>query len=67
MALKLETINIKTFNSVLERYEPLVPESLKPLTTFRGDEIIKLVAKRKEDGEAYITKDELVKLVEWKL
>ena len=52
---------------MLERYLPLIPSSLQPLTTFRGDTLPEQVEKRREDGEAYIIKDELVKLVEWKL
>jgi hypothetical protein len=67
MALKSDQIDLETFNQVLDKYDSLLPGNLKDLTKFRGQELPDLVASRKQDGEAYVTKDELVKLVEWKL
>jgi len=67
MALTPNHIDRKTFNEILERYETLLPENLRDLTTFRAKELPGLVAERKKDGNSYITKPELVKLVEWKL
>lgn len=68
MALDPEKIDQATFTSTLSRYPDVLPTELKTLTTFRSEELPGIIEKRKSSKEgAYVTKDELVKLVEWKL
>ncbi|KAH5165776.1 hypothetical protein HBI73_034400 [Parastagonospora nodorum] len=55
-----------TFKDVLSRYKPAVPEKLHDLDALRYDTIPTAVAKRKAD-DRHLTKDEVEKLVEWKL
>jgi hypothetical protein len=62
----INTITQPTFDEVLSRYEPAVPEKLRDLDALRYDTISAAVVKRKVD-DRHLTKDEVEKLVEWKL
>lgn len=61
----VRTISLETFNDILSQYPASVPERLQELDTLRYDEIPVKVASRKD--AAFLTKDEVEKLVEWKL
>jgi hypothetical protein len=61
----INKITLKVFNSVLSRYTPAVPENLHDLDALRYDTIPAAVAKR--PGKLHVTKNEVEKLVEWKL
>jgi hypothetical protein len=60
----IENITVKTFKDVLSRYPATVPEKLRDLDTARYDAIPAAVSARQTK---YLTKDEVVQLVEWKL
>jgi hypothetical protein len=62
--LHIEKITLNTFKDVLSRYPATVPEKLRDLDTARYDTIPATVAARESK---YLTKNEVVKLVEWKL
>ena len=67
-AHNLSTISIDTFDDVLSRYASSVPEKLQELDTLRYDIIPTKLAQRREEGEdGCLRKDEVEKLVEWKL
>lgn len=64
--LKYTQISKEAFNAVLARYPSTVPENLRELDALRYDTIPATVTSRNKKG-AYLTKDEVEKLVEWKL
>ncbi|KAH7380018.1 hypothetical protein BKA66DRAFT_465541 [Pyrenochaeta sp. MPI-SDFR-AT-0127] len=64
-ALHIDTISLDAFNDVLSRYPSAVPDKLQELDTLRYDTIPSTVVERQD--AAYLTKDEVEKLVEWKL
>jgi hypothetical protein len=61
----ITNITLGTFNSVLSRYAPAVPAKLHELDALRYDTIPSSVADLK--GEITLSKDQVEKLVEWKL
>ncbi|KAF1940860.1 hypothetical protein EJ02DRAFT_512828 [Clathrospora elynae] len=61
----INTITLDTFKDVLSRYPATVPEKLRDLDTQRYATIPTQLASR--EGPEHLTKDEVVKLVEWKL
>jgi hypothetical protein len=61
----INKITLSTFNSVLSRYAPAVPAKLEDLDASRYDTIPTSVANLKSDK--FLSKDEVEKLVEWKL
>jgi hypothetical protein len=61
----ITTISKPTFDAILSRYSSTAPEKLRDLDAQRYDAIPTAVAKR--EGEAYLTKEEVLGLVEWKL
>ncbi|KAF2441427.1 hypothetical protein P171DRAFT_434128 [Karstenula rhodostoma CBS 690.94] len=65
-SLKYTQISQETFNATLSRYPSTVPEKLRELDVLRYDTIPTTVASRAKEG-AYLAKDEVEKLVEWKL
>ncbi|KAF2184302.1 hypothetical protein K469DRAFT_709028 [Zopfia rhizophila CBS 207.26] len=65
--LKPNSISEATFKQVLTRYPSTVPEKLQELDTHRYDTIPATVTQRKADGDAYLEKGEVERLVEWKL
>lgn len=68
-SLHPKNIDKDAFQAILERYDALVPERLSDLETFRLKELPKILETRRENnkGSTWMEKDELVKLVEWKL
>jgi hypothetical protein len=62
----INKITQATFKDVLSRYTPAVPDKLHDLDALRYDTIPTAVAKREAD-DRHLTKDEVEKLVEWKL
>jgi hypothetical protein len=60
----IDDISLSTLRDVLSRYPATVPEKLRELDTRRYDTIPAVVAARETK---YLTKDEVVTLVEWKL
>lgn len=65
--LKYTSISRVAFDKVLSRYVSTVPENLRELDAFRYDAIPSKVAQRATKGDVYLEKEEVVKLVEWKL
>ncbi|KAF2035383.1 hypothetical protein EK21DRAFT_53876 [Setomelanomma holmii] len=64
----ISSITIDTFNDVLDRYPPAAPEKLRDLDAQRYDTIPTTFAQRVASiEEAHLSKDEVEKLVEWKL
>ncbi|KAJ4365230.1 hypothetical protein N0V83_008848 [Neocucurbitaria cava] len=61
----IRTISLQSFNDILLRYPASVPGKLQDLDTLRYDAIPAKVSSRQ--GVAFLTKDEVEKLVEWKL
>lgn len=61
----IKRITQSTFNDALSRYTAAVPEKLHDLDALRYSTIPTATAKRKDD--LHLTKDEVEKLVEWKL
>jgi hypothetical protein len=64
--LHIKTIALDTFRDVSLRYPAMVPEKLRDLDAQRYDTIPAAVAAQ-EEGEKHLTKDQVEKLVEWKL
>jgi len=68
MSLKHTSITKGTFTTLLSRYASLVPSALTELDTLRYEEIPNILSKREEeDDDSYLTRDEVERLVEWKL
>ena len=65
--LSYTEISKETFDEILSQYPSAVPDNLRELDAFRYDEIPATVAQRAETEKAYLKKEEVVKLVEWKL
>ena len=64
--LKYTAITKAAFDKILSRYSSTVPSNLHELDALRYDEIPATVNSRAKK-DAYLTKDEVLKLVEWKL
>jgi hypothetical protein len=62
----IRNITPDAFRDVLSRYPAMVPEKLRDLDAQRYDTIPVAVAAM-EEGEKHLTKDQVEKLVEWKL
>jgi hypothetical protein len=60
----ITSITLPAFNAVLARYPAAVPDSLRALDTQRYVTIPAAVAAR---VDAHLSKEEVIKLVEWKL
>ena len=66
-SLKYTAISKAVFDDVLSRYVSTVPDNLRDLDAFRYGIIPSKVAQRATNGKLYLRKEEVVKLVEWKL
>lgn len=55
------------FNNILARYQDAVPAKLHDLDKLRFESIPEKVAQRKEESNAFLEKEEVESLVEWKL
>lgn len=66
-SLSYTDISKEAFTETLSHYPSAVPDHLRELDAFRYDEVPATLAQRAETGEAYLKKEEVTKLVEWKL
>jgi len=66
-SLRAESINHIDFRFQLRFYEDLVPKSLKDLEELRLRGIPEVLAQRRKDGNAFLERNEVTALVEWKL
>ncbi|KAL1797502.1 hypothetical protein ACET3X_004108 [Alternaria dauci] len=64
--LHIKRITLNTFKDVLSRYPAMVPDKLRDLDAQRYDIIPAAVAAMNE-SEKHLTKDQVEKIVEWKL
>jgi hypothetical protein len=55
------------FEEILSQYPETVPAKLADLEEQRLSTIPKVLAKRRAEGQAYLTKAEVATLVDWKL
>jgi hypothetical protein len=67
MSSKYSSITKEPFNTLLSRYATLVPPSLTELDTLRYEEIPNSLRKRTDTNDFYLSKNEVERLVEWKL
>jgi hypothetical protein len=67
MSLHPDSIDRETFDSYLSRYDQFVPAKLQQLERFRVVELPATLQDRKDTGRTWVEKEELVRLVEWKL
>lgn len=70
--LTVDSISLSAFQTILSRYVGLVPTRLHDLDELRYSTIPASLAARREksrdaDDAGHLTKDEVEKLVEWKL
>ena len=65
--LQPDAISLATFRRILAKYEDYVPGQLAELEQLRLHTIPRAISERSKEGGAYIEKDELKSLVEWKL
>jgi hypothetical protein len=63
-SLTITSIDLKTFNETLSRYPSTIPNKLRDLDAQRYDTIPHALAQR---DVPFLTKEEVEKLVEWKL
>ena len=61
------TVSRVNFNDILARYQDAVPAKLHDLDKLRFESIPEKVAQRKEGFDAFLEKEEVESLVEWKL
>lgn len=66
MPLHIKSITLDAFRDVLSRYPAMVPEKLRDLDAQRYD-IIPAAVAAMEESEKHLTKDQVEKIVEWKL
>jgi hypothetical protein len=67
---KTDQIDLKTFNELLSQYPQHIPAKLDTLEKFRAQGLPATLQQRvatKTSSNIYLTRDELSKLVEWKL
>lgn len=61
------SIDVETFGSLLEEYPNVLPDKLSELDTHRYEQLPDSIASRNTIDGAYLNKDELAALVDWKL
>lgn len=61
------TVSRVDFNNILARYQDAVPAKLHDLDKLRFESIPEKVAQRKKESDAFLEKEEVESLVEWKL
>lgn len=66
-SLKPENISFVEFETNRDAYESLVPSKLHALEDLRLHQIPELLEQRKTQGEAFLERNELSNLMEWKL
>lgn len=62
-----DSIDRTTFEEILKEYPDVVPDKLAALEAQRLRTIPAALVKRRSEGKPYLTKDEAVSLVDWKL
>lgn len=67
MASSAHTVSRVDFNNILARYQDAVPAKLHDLDKLRFESIPEKVAQRKKEFDAFLEKEEVESLVEWKL
>lgn len=65
--LEVSRISVADFDALLAQYDSVLPDKLRGLDEERMRTIPETLGKRRDAGDAYLTKDEVVRLVEWKL
>lgn len=60
-------ITLETLQSHLLSYESHVPDKIQGLESLRGKDIPETLAQRTKNGNAFLEKNEVTSLVEWKL
>lgn len=66
-AYKCDNIDVHTFSKLRDAYSSVLPSKLTVLERERLETIPKTLAERHAKSDAYLTHDEVKKLVEWKL
>ena len=61
------TVSRVDFNNILARYQDAVPAKLHDLDKLRFELIPEKVAQRQKESNAFLEKEEVESLVEWKL
>lgn len=67
MSIAWDEIELDVIRQTVETYSEHVPAKLAELELVRSSTIPKVLEARKRDDKPYLDKDELLKLVEWKL
>lgn len=62
-----DKISYADFEKYLGHYKDHAPKKIQGLEELRYNEIPEIVAKRKQDGEAFLEKTEVQSLADWKL
>jgi hypothetical protein len=62
-----ESISASDFEDILSQYPETVPSKLADLEEQRLSTIPTVLAQRRSEGQAYLTKTEVATLVDWKL
>ncbi|KAL8664187.1 MAG: hypothetical protein Q9202_003265 [Teloschistes flavicans] len=65
--LPADKISYHDFSTMLLSFAERAPKKIQGLEELRYNEIPKVLAQRKEDGEAFLEKTEVQSLIEWKL
>lgn len=65
--LDVSSISVADFDALLSQYDSVLPDKIRGLDEERMSGIPDALGKRKGDGDAFLVKDEVVRLVEWKL
>lgn len=65
--LDIGSIEYDNFRAILQRYTSVAPSKLAELDEQRYTGIPEALAKLTKAGEAHLTSDQLVSLVEWKV
>ena len=65
--LSADNISYSDFQGRLSFYQDHVPDKIQGLEELRLREIPEVIARRREDGSAFLEKTEVTGLVEWKL
>ena len=65
--LSAENISYSDFQGCLSFYQHHVPDKIQGLDELRFRVIPEVLARRREDGNAFLEKTEVTGLVEWKL
>jgi len=60
-------ISIQAFNALLDQYASTVPSKLEQSENSRLRVIPQALEQRKKSGKAFLTRDEVIALLEWKL